>query len=166
MRKLYISLLLLLSMHASAQCRLSSPDGLNEVIVSQKSDEFVNSVSHGGKAIVSDSRLGLDLDNYTWERALVRNYPQYDCWMNGFSVDSVTTTMNRSVITNLWGEQAVVPDNYNSATLPEADCTNLCIDLIQQGQACIDSWAARPLDRYMVHAQDMEYTFRIIPIIN
>lgn len=117
MRKLYISLLLLLSMHASAQCRLSSPDGLNEVIVSQKSDEFVNSVSHGGKAIVSDSRLGLDLDNYTWERALARNYPQYDCWMNGFSVDSVTTTMNRSVITNLWGEQAVVPDNYNAATL-------------------------------------------------
>lgn len=25
--------------------------------------------------------------------------------------------MNRSVITNLWGEQAVVPDNYNAATL-------------------------------------------------
>ncbi len=31
-------------------------------------------------------------------------------------------------------------------------------------EACIDSWAARPLDRYMVHAQDMEYSFRIIPI--
>lgn len=26
------------------------------------------------------------------------------------------------------------------------------------------SMSARPLDRYMVHAQDMEYTFRIIPI--
>lgn len=62
-------------------------------------------------------------------------------------------------------DKRILPCSH-SVTLPEADCTNLCIDLIQQGQACIDSWAARPLDRYMVHAQDMEYTFRIIPIIN
>ena len=57
----------------------------------------------------------------------------------------------------------ILPSSH-SAAIPEADCTNLCIDLVQQGQACIDSWSARPLDRYMVHAQDMEYTFRIIPI--
>ena len=62
-------------------------------------------------------------------------------------------------------DKRILPCSH-SVTLPEADCTNLCIDLIQQGQACIDSWAARPLDRYMVHDQDMEYTFRIIPIIN
>lgn len=61
-------------------------------------------------------------------------------------------------------DKHILPCSH-SVTLPEADCTNLCIDLIQQGQACIDSWAARPLDRYMVHAQDMEYSFRITPIV-
>ncbi len=59
----------------------------------------------------------------------------------------------------------VILPNPHSELLQEADCTNLCIDLVQQGQACIDSWSARPLDRYMVHTQDMQYTFRITPII-
>ena len=101
----------------SAQHRLSSPDGRNEIVVSQKGDEFAYSISHDGKAMVTDSRLGLDLDNYTWERALARNYMQYNCWMNGFTIDSVSTANHRSTITNLWGEQVVVPDNYNTATL-------------------------------------------------
>ncbi len=101
----------------SAQHRLSSPDGRNEIVVSQKGDEFAYSISHDGKAMVTDSRLGLDLDNYIWERALARNYMQYDCWMNGFTIDSVSTANHRSTITNLWGEQVVVPDNYNTATL-------------------------------------------------
>lgn len=131
MRKLSISLLLLLSLHSSAQHRLSSPDGRNLFEISQTGDEFAYSVSHDGKAIVSDSRLGLDLDNYTWERALARKYPQYDCWMNGFTVDSISTSEHRAAITNLWGEQAVVPDNYNAATLhlSKHDGSNYRLDI-------------------------------------
>ena len=131
MRKLSISLLLLLALLASAQHHLTSPDGRNVIIVSQQGNEFIYSVSHDGKAIVTDSRLGLDLDNYTWERALARKYPQYDCWMNGFTMDSVSTSEHRSVITNLWGEQAVVPDNYNAATLhlSKHDGSNYRLDI-------------------------------------
>lgn len=117
MRKLSILLVLLLPMFVYAQHHLTSPDGHNEIIISQQGDEFIYSVFHDGKAVVSDSRMGLDLDNYTWERALARNYPQYDCWMNGFTVDSVSTIEHRAVITNFWGEQAAVHDNYNAATL-------------------------------------------------
>lgn len=62
-------------------------------------------------------------------------------------------------------EKAILP-NSHSELLAEADCTNLCIDLVQQGQACIDSWAAKPLDQYMVHAKDMEFTFRITPFVH
>ena len=115
----------------SAQHRLSSPDGRNEIVVSQKGDEFAYSISHDGKAMVTDSRLGLDLDNYTWERALARNYMQYDCWMNGFTIDSVSTANHRSTITNLWGEQVVVPDNYNTATLhlSKHDGSNYRLDI-------------------------------------
>ena len=132
--KRIISLFFILSFlvpPAGAQYRLSSPNGCNEVIVSQSSDEFAYSVYHNGKAIVTDSRLGLDLDNYTWERALARKYPQYDCWMNGFTVDSVSTSEHRATITNLWGEQAVVPDNYNAATLhlSKHDGSNYRLDI-------------------------------------
>ena len=96
---------------------VSSPQGLNQVTVRQQSDEFCYSVSHQGNPVVTNSRLGLQLDNYTWERALARKYPQYKCWMNGFTVDSVSYGEHRDTIHNLYGEQAVVPDNYNSGML-------------------------------------------------
>ena len=96
---------------------VSSPDAQNQVKVSQQGDEFYYTVSYKEKQILADSRLGLDLDNYTWERALARKYPQYPCWMNGFTVDSVSRTEHRGEIRNLYGEWAVVPDNYNAATM-------------------------------------------------
>ena len=102
---------------AVASLALSSPAGHNQITVNQQNDEFCYSVTRDGKAIVTDSRLGLALDNYTWERALARKYPQYPCWMNGFVVDSVRQSEHRGEIQNLWGERASSPDNYNAATL-------------------------------------------------
>ncbi len=95
------------------QLKVVSPDGNNVMTVQQLSDQFIYSVIYKGKEVVIDSRIGLNLDNYTWERALARKYRQYDCWMNGFTVDSVHYDTHRSTIQNLYGEQAVVPDNYN-----------------------------------------------------
>lgn len=97
--------------------RVVSPDGKNCMTVVQQADAFAYSVTYQGKEVVTDSQLGLQLDNYTWERALARKYPQYDCWMNGFTVDSVHYDTHRAYIQNLYGEQACVPDNYNEGTL-------------------------------------------------
>lgn len=58
----------------------------------------------------------------------------------------------------------VLPSSH-SELLKDAGCTNLCIDLIQQGHPCKDSWYAVPLDKYMVHAKNMEYTFTLKPYI-
>ena len=99
------------------QLRVVSPDGKNCMTVVQQADAFAYSVTYQGKEVVTDSQLGLQLDNYTWERALARKYPQYDCWMNGFTVDSVHYDTHRACIQNLYGEQACVPDNYNEGTL-------------------------------------------------
>lgn len=96
---------------------VSSPKGTNKITINQQSDEFVYSVTRNDKQIVTDSRLGLDLDNHTWERALARKYRQYDCWMNGFTVDSVSQSAHQDIVQNLWGEQAEVPDNYNAGTI-------------------------------------------------
>lgn len=97
--------------------QVTSPKGDNRITIRQQLDEFCYSVFYQGKEIVQDSRLGLNLDNYTWERALARKYRQYDCWMNGFTVDSVRYDTHHEILQNLYGEQAVVPDNYNAGTL-------------------------------------------------
>lgn len=60
-------------------------------------------------------------------------------------------------------DKHILPSPH-SELLEERDFTNVRIDLVQQGQACIDSWSARPLDKYMVKAEDMEFTFHIRPI--
>jgi alpha-glucosidase len=92
---------------------VASPDGCNVVSVEQVNDEFYYNLSRKGQQLLTHSRLGLEMDNHNWERALARKYPQYDCWMNGFTVDSVTYSQHRGNIHNFYGEQADVPDDYN-----------------------------------------------------
>ena len=124
MKKILLSLSFIIchlsfSVSASAQqLKVSSPEGHNTITVAPDgADEFMYSVTSDGKQVVTNSRLGLDLDNYTWERALARKYPQYKCWMNGFTVDSVSYGQQRNTIQNLYGEQTLVPDNFNSGVL-------------------------------------------------
>ena len=120
MRKtLYLVLVVAIPLLTEAQSlKVASPEGHNTFTINPDgNDEFEYTVTRDDKQIVTSSRLGLDLDNYTWERALARKYPQYKCWMNGFTVDSVGYGQHRDTIKNLYGEQAVVPDNYNSGTL-------------------------------------------------
>ena len=102
---------------AAPSLHLSSPGGQNVVMVWQQGSDMLYSIVSDGKVILEPSRLGLHLDNHTWERALARKYPQYECWMDGFTVDSVSHTSHRSTIHNLYGEQATVPDNYNGGTV-------------------------------------------------
>ncbi len=108
---------ILSSLLLAASLTVTSPEGHNKITVSQQNDEFVYTVTHDNQQVVDVSRLGIDLDNYTWERALARKYPQYACWMNGFTVDSVRYDAHRATIRPLWGEQATVPDNYNAGIL-------------------------------------------------
>ena len=119
-----IALALATICNAADTLRVASPQGTNIVRVWQQADasaqlgtSFFYDVQHNGRQLLAPSRLGLDLENHTWERALARNYPQYDCWMQGFTVDSLCQGEHRATIQNLYGEQAEVPDNYNSGSL-------------------------------------------------
>lgn len=96
---------------------LESPDGRNVVTVVVQDDECLYLLSRDGQQVLAPSRLGIDLDNRNWERALARKYPHYDCWMNGFKVDSVTYSQHRGDIHNFYGERSDVPDNYNAMTV-------------------------------------------------
>ncbi|MDH6389098.1 beta-galactosidase [Parabacteroides sp. PFB2-12] len=52
----------------------------------------------------------------------------------------------------------------HSELVPQVDYTNFCIDKVQMGLGCVNSWGAMPLDAYRIPYQDMEFTFIIQPV--
>ena len=52
----------------------------------------------------------------------------------------------------------------HSPEVEEADLTNLCIDKIQAGLGCVNSWGSIALPEYQVPYQDYEFTFILSPI--
>lgn len=52
----------------------------------------------------------------------------------------------------------------HSPEVEEADLTNLCIDKIQAGPGCVNSWGSIALPEYQVPYQDYEFTFILSPI--
>ena len=54
----------------------------------------------------------------------------------------------------------------HGALAKKADYTNVCIDKVQQGLACENSWGAIPLPEYMVPYGDYTFTFMIKPVFH
>ena len=52
----------------------------------------------------------------------------------------------------------------HSELIPQADYTNFCIDKVQTGLGCIDSWGAIALEQYRVPYGDYEFSFIMQPI--
>jgi beta-galactosidase len=52
----------------------------------------------------------------------------------------------------------------HSELVPQVDYTNMCIDKVQMGLGCVNSWGRIPLDKYMLHHGDYEFTFIMKPI--
>ena len=55
-------------------------------------------------------------------------------------------------------------DNRHPADLVRNGATNICVDKLQMGLGCIDSWGALPLDQYMIHYGDYTFTFVMTPV--
>ena len=52
----------------------------------------------------------------------------------------------------------------HSQDIEEADLTNLCIDKVQAGLGCVNSWGSIARKEYQVPYGDYEFTFIITPI--
>ena len=50
--------------------------------------------------------------------------------------------------------------------MDEADLTNLCIDKVQAGLGCEDSWGRIAHPEYQVPYADYEFTFIMMPVKN
>lgn len=55
-------------------------------------------------------------------------------------------------------------DQRHSPQVQEADFTNVCIDKVQMGLGCVNSWGAWPLEKYRVPYADHEFTFIMSPL--
>ncbi len=75
-------------------------------------------VTYKGKKVIEQSRVGVELDNRVWEKALgFRKLEQPDCWMDNLEVDSVSYGKHDEVWNPLYGERSTVRDCYNAGTL-------------------------------------------------
>ena len=61
-------------------------------------------------------------------------------------------------------DNGLVKNNMHSELVKKADLTNLLIDKTQMGLGCVTSWGALPLDQYMLHYGDYEFTFILSPV--
>jgi beta-galactosidase len=55
-------------------------------------------------------------------------------------------------------------DQRHSPEVPLVDYTNVCIDKVQMGLGCVNSWKAIPRDEYLLKYHDYEFTFTLVPI--
>ncbi len=63
-------------------------------------------------------------------------------------------------------DDGVKKDQRHSPELIKADFTALCVDKVQAGLACENSWGAKPRVEYQVPCADMEFTLIIRPVVN
>lgn len=57
-------------------------------------------------------------------------------------------------------------DQRHSPEVPKADFTNFCIDKVQTGLACVNSWGAIPLEKYRIPYADYEFSFIMSPVFH
>ena len=74
-----------------------------------------------------------------------------------FSASALHYTIE-SLDEGLWKKQG------HSHEIEKADLTNLCIDKVQMGLGCIDSWGRLPLPQYQVPYKDYTFTFVLRPV--
>ncbi|MCD8292803.1 MAG: beta-galactosidase, partial [Prevotellaceae bacterium] len=54
--------------------------------------------------------------------------------------------------------------NGHSPEVEEADLTNLCIDKVQMGLGCVNSWGTVPRPEYQIPYGDYEFSFIVTPV--
>ena len=92
---------------------LSSPDGKYTVTV----EGMTYRVVFGGKTIVEQSRLGVDIDNRLFESALAVPRGEHDDWCSDLQLKGETRRSADTVWTPLYGENERIRDRYNELVL-------------------------------------------------
>ena len=57
-------------------------------------------------------------------------------------------------------------DQRHSPEVEKVNFTNFCIDKVQMGLGCVNSWGTIPLDKYRLPYQDYEFSFIMKPVFH
>ena len=63
------------------------------------------------------------------------------------------------------GKRSDRGDQRHSLELRPDGLTHVNVDLVQMGLGSINSWGAKPIDKYMIHPAEMEFSFIIRPLM-
>jgi len=61
-------------------------------------------------------------------------------------------------------DDGLVKDQRHSPEVPKANLTNLCIDQVQMGLGCVNSWGAVPREDYRIRYANKEFSFMLVPV--
>ena len=61
-------------------------------------------------------------------------------------------------------DDGVQKDQRHSELVPQANYTNMCIDKVQMGLGCVNSWGTIALPKYQLPYGDYEFTFILSPV--
>jgi beta-galactosidase len=61
-------------------------------------------------------------------------------------------------------DEGIEKRQRHSEFVAKADYTNFCIDKVQMGLGCINSWGALPMEQYRLPYDDYEFTFIMRPV--
>lgn len=75
------------------------------------------SISYKDKVVITESRMGLELDNKVWEMALAEDIQRKDKWYYDLIFRTVEYKNCRNNWQPLYGERSLIADNWNGALL-------------------------------------------------
>lgn len=61
-------------------------------------------------------------------------------------------------------DDGMTKNNRHPEDLVKSGFTNVCLDKLQMGLGCVDTWGALPLDQYMLHYGNYGFTFIMTPV--
>lgn len=74
-----------------------------------------------------------------------------------FSISSLEYTLEEL-------DEGLEKDQRHMPELQKAGCTEVCVDAVQMGVGCVDSWGALPLPQHMVPYSDHEFNIMLKPV--
>ncbi len=116
-KSVMLVIFLLLSVGMYAQEVLQSPNGKYSFVFLQKNNKLTYRLDYGGKSVVDEGELGVNVDNHLVELAMGIPVDTNRVWTAGMEVIGVERAAVDTTWQPVYGEYADIRDHYNQITI-------------------------------------------------
>ena len=106
---------------------------------------------------IRPQETGTKSDIRWWKQSIAGYQGLQFCSDNPFSASALWYTVESL-------DDGMRKDQRHSPEVEKSDFITICIDKVQMGLGCINSWGALPLEEYRIPYQDYEFSFLISPV--